>query len=156
MAINVRYVHTNLVARDWRRLAHFYEAVFGCTPVLPERDLAGQSLDDATGIQKAHIRGIHLRLPGHGERGPTLEVFQYDTEEEHVEAVANRAGFAHIAFAVDDVDAVREMVLAAGGDELGKVVSHDVAGVGWIKFGYLKDPEGNLIEVQSIENDPFS
>ena len=27
--------------RDWRRLASFYEAVFGCTPVPPERDYSG-------------------------------------------------------------------------------------------------------------------
>src|SRR5678815_5648625 len=29
----VRYVHTNLIARDWRALARFYEDVFGCVPV---------------------------------------------------------------------------------------------------------------------------
>jgi len=27
-----RYVHTNLVALDWRRLAAFYVEVFGCWP----------------------------------------------------------------------------------------------------------------------------
>jgi predicted enzyme related to lactoylglutathione lyase len=147
----VRYVHTNLVARDWRRIARFYETVFGCTPVPPERDLKGKPLDDATGLPSAHIRGIHLRLPGHGEDGPTLEIFQYDHEVDGVESAANRPGFAHIAFAVEDVHAVRAAVLAEGGGELGKLVSHEVTGVGWITFAYLKDPEGNLIEVQSID-----
>ena len=32
MPIPCKYVHTNIVARDWRRLAVFYQDVFGCTP----------------------------------------------------------------------------------------------------------------------------
>lgn len=148
MTINAKFVHTNLVAKDWRKLAQFYEHVFGCTPVPPERDLSGQWLDDAVGIPDAHIRGIHLRLPGYEDTGPTLEIFQYDSEKEKPSPAANRPGFGHIAFAVDDVEATRQAVLAAGGGELGKVVSVEVAGAGSITFAYLTDPEGNIVEVQ--------
>ena len=151
MPTNARYVHTNLIARDWKRLAQFYVTVFGCTPVPPERDLAGQALDDATGIPSAHICGIHLRLPGCGEEGPTLEVFQYENSDESVQTSVNRPGFGHIAFAVDDVQVAREAVLAAGGGEVGKLVSHEVAGVGTITFAYMTDTEGNIIEIQSLD-----
>ena len=48
--LRARYVHTNLVAQDWRRLATFYEGVFGCIPVPPERDLSGEWLDALTGV----------------------------------------------------------------------------------------------------------
>lgn len=150
MAINARYVHTNLVARDWRKLAQFYESIFDCLPVLPERDLSGQPLDAATGLQSARICGIHLRLPGGGGSGPTLEIFQYDKLNDRGTTSINSPGFAHIAFAVDDVDATRGAVLAAGGGEVGSVVAHEVAGVGTIKFAYLTDPEGNIIEVQEV------
>ena len=88
----MRYVHTNIVAQDWRSLADFYILVFDCTPVPPERDLSGEWLDRATGIEGAHIRGIHLRLPGHDECGPTLEIFQYDTDHEHPIPLASRPG----------------------------------------------------------------
>jgi predicted enzyme related to lactoylglutathione lyase len=148
MTITARYVHTNLVAKDWERLARFYERAFGCVPVPPERDLSGQWLDDGVGIPNAHIRGIHLRLPGYGDEGPTLEVFQYEPMEKELPTAANRPGFGHIAFAVEDVESTREAVLAAGGGELGKVVSVKVAGAGRITFAYLTDPEGNIIEVQ--------
>jgi catechol 2,3-dioxygenase-like lactoylglutathione lyase family enzyme len=151
MTIDTKFVHTNLVARDWQRLAQFYERIFGCTPVPPERDLSGRWLEDATGVPGAHIRGIHLRLPGHGDAGPTLEVFQYDPEGEGPVPAANRPGFGHIAFAVDDVKATRRAVLAAGGGELGQVVSVEVAGAGAITFAYLTDPEGNVVEVQRWE-----
>jgi predicted enzyme related to lactoylglutathione lyase len=31
MIEGARYVHTNLIARDWRALAGFYQRVFGCS-----------------------------------------------------------------------------------------------------------------------------
>jgi hypothetical protein len=51
------------------------QEVFGCTPVPPERDLSGKWLEKAARVETAHIGGIHLRLPGHGHEGPTLEIF---------------------------------------------------------------------------------
>jgi predicted enzyme related to lactoylglutathione lyase len=149
MPIQARYVHTNLTARDWRRLARFYQEVFGCTPVPPERDLAGEWLERATGMPDAHIRGIHLRLPGYGEEGPTLEIFQYEGGPEAAAPAPNRPGFGHLAFAVEDVAAARQAVLTAGGGSIGELVSLPVPGAGTVTFVYLTDPEGNIIELQS-------
>ena len=148
MSIQARFVHTNLIAQDWKKLATFYEQVFGCTPVPPERDLAGQWLDDATRVLNARIHGMHLRLPGYGDTGPTLEIFQYDQEEERPGTSINRPGFAHVAFAVDDVQAAQDAVVAAGGSALGERVTVDIPGAGHITFVYATDPEGNIIELQ--------
>ncbi len=147
----MKYVHTNIVAQDWRSLADFYVQVFGCTPVPPERDLSGEWLERATGIEGARIRGIHLRLPGHGENGPTLEIFQYDTDHEHPIPLASRPGLGHIAFAVENVEAVKVAVLEAGGGAVGEVVSVEIPGAGSIEFDYLTDPEGNIIEIQRMK-----
>ena len=148
MTLDARFVHTNLVARDWRTLAAFYERVFGCIPVPPERDLVGQWLDDATGLQDARIHGVHLRLPGYSDRGPTLEVFQYDERLGPLPTVSNRPGFGHIAFAVDDVDAACDAIIRAGGSLVGEIVRVEIPGAGEIEFAYAADPEGNIIEVQ--------
>ena len=148
MTINAKFVHTNLVARDWQRLARFYEKVFGCVPLLPERNHKGQWLEDCTGIPNAEICGIHLRLPGYGDAGPTLEVFQYNPQGEQAETAANRPGFAHIAFTVDDVETARNLVLAEGGGTLGQIVTTEIPGAGKITLVYLTDPEGNIIELQ--------
>jgi predicted enzyme related to lactoylglutathione lyase len=148
MTIGARFVHTNVVANDWRRLAHFYEEVFGCEPLLPERDLKGTWLEAATGVENAHVRGIHLRLPGYGDDGPTLEIFQYDCRVERPKTAVNRPGFGHIAFAVDDVEAAHTAVLAAGGGEIGEIVSLPVPGAGTVTFAYVTDPEGNVVELQ--------
>ena len=149
MTIRARFVHTNLIARDWQTLAGFYEGVFGCKPVPPERNMAGPWLEAATGVRGARIRGIHLRLPGYEDGGPTLEIFQYDPQAEALEPMVNRPGLAHIAFAVDDVEQARETVLSAGGRRVGDVVSLAVPGAGTVTFVYVTDPEGNIIELQS-------
>ena len=148
MAIHATFVHTNLVARDWEVLARFYETVFGCNRVPPERYLTDSWVERATGIEHAEIHGVHLRLPGYGDDGPTLEIFQYRPQQSHSSKLINQPGLAHIAFAVDDVDAARTAVLDAGGDIVGEQTTVEIPHAGTITFQYLADPEGNIIEVQ--------
>ena len=147
--VHARYVHTNLIARDWQALARFYEMVFGCVRVPPERDLAGPTMEAGTGLPAAHLRGVHLRLPGRGEPGPTLEIFTYDRLEERPATAVNRPGLGHLAFSVADVEAARAAVLAAGGGRVGDVVTVAVAGGGRVTWCYVTDPEDNVIELQS-------
>ena len=150
MTINARYAHTNIVAEDWQRLVQFYQQVFGGEPLPPQRHHAGQWLADVTGLPEAELEGIHIRLPGYynADNAPTLEIFQYNQAEERLPPAANRPGFAHIAFAVDDVEAARAAVLAAGGGEVGDLVTVDIPGAGRITLIYMTDPEGNIIELQ--------
>jgi glyoxylase I family protein len=148
MAIEAQFVHTNLIARDWRALVAFYKDVFGCRPVPPERDLAGPWLDEATGLHDTRIRGMHLRLPGCGDAGPTLEIFQYDRQLPPTPSAPHRPGLGHIAFAVEDVSAACDAIVAAGGGMVGEIVAVDIPGAGAIVFAYATDPEGNIIEVQ--------
>ena len=143
------YRHTSIVAADWRALAAFYERVFGCTPVPPPRDLSGAWLERGTGVAGAHLSGVHLRLPGHGDDGPTLEVFGYDGTEPRPATAANREGLAHLAFSVDDVAAAAERVVAHGGGLVGEVTSAEVPGAGRLTFVYATDPEGNIVELQA-------
>lgn len=144
-----RYAHTNLIARDWKRLVEFYREVFGCMPVPPERDLSGEWLDRATAVGGSRITGMHLRLPGFGDEGPTLEIFQYDSMPAHPSVHANTPGFSHIAFAVDDVAAMSQAVLDHGGSRVGDVAVRAVPGAGTLTFQYMADPEGNIIEIQN-------
>lgn len=152
MPIHARYIHTNLIARDWRRLASFYQNVFGCVPIPPERDLAGEWLERGSGVPGARLQGMHLRLPG--DSGPTLEIFQYSETVDATLPPANRVGFGHIAFSVENVEAARDAVLAAGGSELGTVESVVIAGAGKLTWTYVRDPEGNIIELQRRDPEP--
>jgi predicted enzyme related to lactoylglutathione lyase len=147
--IDARFGHVNLVAADWRSLADFYQRVFGCVFVPPERDLSGPVLEAGTGIPGATIRGAHLRLPGLGQEGPTLEIFQYGSGPERPVTAINRPGFGHIAFAVSDVAAAREAVLAEGGGVVGEVVTTGTSDGRRVTWTYMTDPEGNILELQA-------
>jgi catechol 2,3-dioxygenase-like lactoylglutathione lyase family enzyme len=153
MSDKIRYAHTNLVAKDWQRLVQFYIEVFGCEPVPPERDLKGDWLENAVLVPDAHIRGIHLRLPGYGEDGPTLEIFSYNKLLPRRQRLANFPGYGHIAFIVKDVRAMRDRVFIAGGSEYGQMVTARIPGIGKLTFVYVLDPEGNIIELQKRENE---
>ena len=146
---DIKYSHTNLIAKDWKKLSEFYINVFGCKPVYPERDLSGEWIDKLTAVNNVKVRGIHLALPGY-EDGPTLEIFEYQpgnprSEENKI----NKQGFGHIAFHVDSVESILAKLIEHGGQPLGEIVKNEVKGVGLLTVVYAKDPEGNFIEIQN-------
>jgi catechol 2,3-dioxygenase-like lactoylglutathione lyase family enzyme len=149
MISNPRFAHTNLIARDWRRLARFYTEQFGCVPVPPERHYRGEELEKGTGIPGSELHGAHFRLPGHGNDGPTLEIYTYSILADGPLPAVNRPGFGHIAFGVDDVPGARKSVLDAGGAAVGEVVSLQTASGATVTWCYVTDPEGNVIELQA-------
>ncbi len=145
----IRFAHTNLIAKNVEKLVDFYRTALGCQSIGETRDLSGEWLDDLTGIPSAHLFGEHLLLPGYGDLHPTLEIFSYDSVLGDASGLVNAAGFSHIAFEVDDVVETLARVLANGGSTVGKIVSSTYADGRTIQVVYAKDPEGNVIELQS-------
>ena len=88
-------------------------------------------------------------MPGYDDNGPTLELFEYGEMPERPEIDTNTPGFSHIAFAVDDVTAMADKVIAEGGSFVGDLTERHIEGVGDLVFQYVADPEGNIIELQS-------
>lgn len=149
MSDNIRYVHTNLIAKDWTKLADFYIKVFHCKIVPPERNLSGQWIEDMTGIADVKVNGVHLSLPGY-ENGPTLEIFQYSPEDNRViDPKINQIGFGHLAFHVDSVQEILQSVLEHGGTQMAKVITKKYETLGVLTAVYVTDPEGNFIEIQN-------
>lgn len=91
----------------------------------------------------------HRSLPRYGADGPTLEIFGYDRLQSSAMPVVNQPGYGHIAFHVDDVRASLDAVLAAGGGRVGDLVTTRIEGVGTLEAVYARDPEGNIIELQT-------
>jgi hypothetical protein len=75
--MNIEYEHTNIITKDWKALARFYEIVFNCIVVPPIRNYQGKWLEKGTGVFNANLQGVQLRLPGYGDNGPKLEIYQY-------------------------------------------------------------------------------
>jgi catechol 2,3-dioxygenase-like lactoylglutathione lyase family enzyme len=144
-----RFGHVNVTGRDWRALATFYGEVFGMVQVGPDRDVQGDDFDRATGLTGAHMTGAHLRLPGLGDDGPTLEIFQYEALQDGLPPAVDRPGWGHIAFQVPDVAAARDAFLAAGGDLLGDAVTMATRDGRHVTWCYVVDPAGNIVELQA-------
>ncbi len=148
MSNGIRYAHTNLIANDWHRMMDFYTTVLGCEPVSSERDHKGPKFEALTGVPGGNARGRHLRLPGHGDKGPTLEIFQYTQNDPSLPPAIRRPGFAHLAFEVPDIEAKRAEIHRWGGRDYGEPVTLDIPCAGRLSLIYVCDPEGNIIELQ--------
>ena len=146
MIAGAKYGHTNLIAKDWRGLARFYQEHFGCIPVPPEGDFKGKDLE-RTGIRRRTTRCAPA-IAG-ARRGGRRWKFNYNILKEKPDVAVNRPGFGHIAFVVDDVPSAREAVFAAGGQPVGEVVTLTTATGSKVTWVYVTDPEGNVIELQS-------
>jgi catechol 2,3-dioxygenase-like lactoylglutathione lyase family enzyme len=91
------------------------------------------------------IRGAMLRLPGGGR----LELFEDPGSggglraETPIAALATR-GYGHVALSAPDIAAVYARALAAGGSER---VSPRPSPEPGVRFAFLADPEGNLVEL---------
>jgi len=66
--------------------------------------------------------------------------------------MANHTGFTHIAFEVEDVETTLNTALSYNAELLGEVTEKKIENVGILKFVYFRDPEGNIVEIQSWEN----
>jgi predicted enzyme related to lactoylglutathione lyase len=149
MEAKIKFVHTNIIAEDWEKLAQFYIKVFNCDPVLPERDLRGEWADKLTTIPNVRIRGIHLSLPGY-KNGPTLEIFEYSPSLSYKgHPLINRHGFSHIAFHVENVETTLKRIVKNGCSRYGELITTEIPGAGILTVVYTKDPEGNIVEVQN-------
>ena len=144
----MRFTHINIVANDWKKVAEFYKSVFGCVEKPPLRKLSGKWLEQGTGIPQASLEGIHLYLPGFGDKGPTLEIFTFKEVKKTDPGQANHRGLTHLAFEVDDIEAMVIKLKNNGGSLLGIITETFIEGVGPIVFVYARDPEGNIIELQ--------
>ncbi|MCB0628708.1 MAG: VOC family protein [Saprospiraceae bacterium] len=145
----MRFAHTNIISTNWKALVDFYVKTFDCKIVPPIRQQSGDWLARGTGVKDAKLEGAHLLLPGYGEHGPTLEIYQYETIVQQEMVRPNQRGFGHIAFEVGSVEVVLARLEENGGSRFGEITKRMIDGVGEITFVYARDPEGNLIELQS-------
>ena len=148
MSLKFKYVHTNIVAKNWEKLAGFYIKVFGCTIVPPIRHYNGKDLDSAVNIKDVVLNGVHLRLPGHNKSGPTLEIFSYNPSLKKQSCKVNTPGITHLAFEVSDVQKAYKKVIENGGKKVGKIITLKRSDRKKVTWCYVKDPEGNMIELQ--------
>jgi len=141
--------HGNLVVSDLDRAKKFYTEVLGLHTVL-ETEIDEPEFDRGVGIPGTKVRALFLAIPN----SPTqIEIFQYvaphKSKPRPADALPSDIGFGHLAFLVDDIDAVHRRLAENKVPFVSSPVrisdTHkDCAG---IRFCYLSDPDGTIVEL---------
>ena len=140
----MRFDQTKFLADDVDLLADFYVEALDCEVVVGTREVEA-AVSRAVGAPDATVTLNVLRLPGRGDHGPVLELYSLDGSRP--EGWEYRAGQGQIAFEVDDLEEGIGRVVANGGTTLGEVVEWTGPSGAVARFVYLRDPEGNIIDL---------
>lgn len=142
----LRAHHTAVCVEDFDSAKQFYIDFLGCE-LEGEMDHRNETaLGEVVGLPGADIRWAMLR---HGDY--RLELFKYYRPEGDTgERRQCDVGYSHVAFQVDNVDAVYEQAIAAGHEALS--APRDLRG-GRTRVFYLKAPEGVVTEFIELRPD---
>jgi lactoylglutathione lyase len=132
----LRVDHVGLSVGDLDAASEFYSRAFEFTPQL-EFELAPHPI---RGLMMRHDSGMRLEL---FERIGSAAGIQGATP---IEALATR-GYGHFAFAAPDIDPVFARALDAGASA---VVEPGPSPEPGVRFAFLADPEGNLVELVEL------
>ena len=140
----MRFSHVSLTARDANALSQFYQQAFGFTEKRAAKRLFGDAVSRGNGLPNSDFLSIWLTI-GH-DSDPFLELLEYrDTVHRELPRV-NEPGFGHIALSVNDLNQTLQDIERLGGCLQGKVTNFGTEERP-ILIVYVRDPEGNLIEL---------
>jgi catechol 2,3-dioxygenase-like lactoylglutathione lyase family enzyme len=108
-----------------------------------EAPVEGDWVDRVVGLEGIRAQIAMLRTPdGHGR----LELAKFhtpSTDGGYQRAAANVSGIRHVAFAVDDIDAVLARLRARGAELVGELGCYEDS----YRLCYVRGPEGIIIEL---------
>ena len=108
-----------------------------------EGDVAGAWVDRVIGLDGVKNSVVFLRVPG-GEGGIELIKFSTPVDERGIQpSFANTLGIRHIAFAVEDIEAVVAKLQERGTEFVGELQHYEDR----YKLCYVRGPEGIIIEL---------
>ena len=134
--------HTSFTVADVETAVGFWRDVLGfeCS-LLAERRSAW--VEAVTGVPGATIKVAHLHGYGHH-----MEFIEYlGHSKERPTDLPARPGVGHVCLEVEDIQATERALLAAGATRLGAMTEIRDPGMTPCIAGYLRDPNGIIIEL---------
>jgi catechol 2,3-dioxygenase-like lactoylglutathione lyase family enzyme len=105
--------------------------------------VSGEWVDRIVALEGVEVDVAFVQTPdGHGR----LELISFrapDARSGDAGAPANTLGIRHLAFAVEDIDAVVAVLRANGADLMGEVVRYEDS----YRLCYVRGPEGIIVEL---------
>ena len=137
--------HTSFTVADMDKSVKFWTEMLGfsAASVSPRE---GRWQEEVTGIPGASLVVAHLY--GHGHH---IEFIEYRTG-----AIPGAApqpalrGAAHVCLETDDIERMWAALMAAGATAQGRIATVTTGAVDGAKAGYIRDPNGILIELLQL------
>lgn len=137
-----RVRHVGIVVRDIARSLTFYRDLLGLS-VIRAMDEEGTFLDAILGVEQAKVHTVKLAAKN-ADAQIELLAFANPSIEVAGSSTLFRTGPTHVAFTVDDLDAVFHRLKAAGTPfTTDPVISPD----GKAKVTFCRDPDGTALEL---------
>jgi catechol 2,3-dioxygenase-like lactoylglutathione lyase family enzyme len=138
-----RFVHTGIVVEDLPRMVEFFTTLgLECGNAFT---VEGPWLDRILNLPGPRVEVVMVSLP---DGTDTLEIVKFhapdgDAGADTEPAPANRLGIRHLAYLVEELDAVLERIARAGWSPVGEVVNYEDQ----FLLVYLRGPEGLIVEL---------
>jgi catechol 2,3-dioxygenase-like lactoylglutathione lyase family enzyme len=140
MAIQ-RMDHVGIVVDDLAAAAEFFVELG--LELLGEGSVEGRWVDRIVGLDGVRVEYAFVQTPdGHG-RLELIEFHSPPTQGGNRDAPANTPGIRHVAFAVEDIDAVVAGLRARGSELVGEVEQYEDS----YRLCYVRGPEGIIVEL---------
>lgn len=134
--------HTGITVSDLDRAVAFWCDVLG-VEVERRAHLTGTFAEDVVGVPGADIRTAIIPLPGH--RLELLEYVRPGTATDHAPG-PDTPGAMHLAFVVEDLDALLARVAEGGWTAPGRPREMADGPRAGTRFVYVRDPDGTTVE----------
>lgn len=140
-----RLRHVGIVVRDLERSLEFYRDLLGLSVVRAMHE-EGQFLDAILGMEKAKVRTVKL---AEDANGVLIELLAFEAPAPEIGGAPSlvRVGPTHVAFTVDDLDALHARMVAAGTQF---TTQPRVSPDGGAKVTFCRDPDGTALELVEV------
>ena len=141
----IKFRHIGVTVSDLDRIADFYCKYFGFSKQF------GRTFDEgfisAAPALYRQPEGVFAKMQMIESRdGVVLELFQFSNTEKSETALWNMTGMHHLAFLVEDLPALYEVMKADGVEFFQEPgLRGDETGDGY--WAFFKDPDGNMVEL---------
>ncbi|WP_066299227.1 VOC family protein [Bacillus sp. FJAT-29937] len=136
-----RIDHVGVIVNDLSATKEFF-LDFGLE-VKGEWEMEGELMGYAVGLNDAKVACVGLGMPD-GQTWIELIKFHTPSDEEGIQkSFANTLGIRHIAFAVDDIEAVVAKLKKKGTEIFSEIQQYEES----YKLCYVRGPEGIILEL---------
>ncbi|HEY6633647.1 MAG TPA: VOC family protein [Rhizobiaceae bacterium] len=137
----VGFNHTSFTVANLERAVDFWTKLGFVGSGIVDRN--AEWVAGVTGVPGARIRVVHLHGYGHH-----MEFIEYaGANRDNPTAPPNVPGVGHVCLDVEDIHATFAELLAAGASPLGRMTEIDHPDMTPCAAGYLRDPNGVIIEL---------